>query len=67
MRSVTGYDSRPDTYEHIGVVRAYLLEIVRGLLHRSQVHLNIQRFGYGDEIEGLLRRTARLFDSPDSH
>lgn len=150
------YDSRPDTHEHIGVVRAYLLDVVRDLLARAHVHdqsklespevgvfdeftpklrdstygsdeyegfraamgeglkhhyaanshhpehygdgihgmdlldlvemlcdwkaatmrhadgdldrsitVNRERFGYGDEIEGLLRRTAERFTPPD--
>ena len=32
------YDSRPDTYEHIGVVRGLMLEVVSDLLERSHVH-----------------------------
>lgn len=32
------YDSRPETYEHIGVVRGYLTEVVTQLLDRAQQH-----------------------------
>lgn len=33
-----GYDSRPDTYEHIGKVRGYLTQAVENLLRRAQRH-----------------------------
>lgn len=32
------FDSRPDTYEHIGVVRSYLNDAVKQLLDRAQGH-----------------------------
>ena len=32
------YDSRPDTYEHIGVVRGLLNEVIAGLLRRAHLH-----------------------------
>lgn len=32
------YDSRPETYEHIGVVRSLLAEVVKELLDRAQGH-----------------------------
>lgn len=32
------FDSRPDTYEHIGKVRANLSKVIRSLLHRAEVH-----------------------------
>ena len=32
------YDSRLDTYEHIGVVRSLILEVVSDLLKRSHTH-----------------------------
>jgi hypothetical protein len=32
------YDSRPETYEHISVVRGLLLQVVHDLLHRAHVH-----------------------------
>lgn len=32
------YDSRPDTYEHIGKVRQYLSQFVRQLLTRADTH-----------------------------
>lgn len=32
------YDSRPETYEHIGVVRSFLAEVVKQLLDRAQAH-----------------------------
>lgn len=32
------YDSRPDTYEHIGVVRRYLTAVVKELLDRADGH-----------------------------
>lgn len=32
------YDSRPETYEHIGVVRGFLAEVVKQLLDRAQAH-----------------------------
>lgn len=31
---MTTYDSRPETYEHIGVVRGHLLDVVKELLYR---------------------------------
>ena len=34
------YDSRIDTYEHIAVVRMYLMDVVEQLIHRSLVHDN---------------------------
>lgn len=35
---MNAYDSRPETYEHIGVVRGYLAEAVKHLLDRAQQH-----------------------------
>lgn len=35
---MTDYDSRPDTYEHIGKVRAYLTDAAARLLQRANVH-----------------------------
>lgn len=35
---MSGYDSRPDTYAHIGQVRGLLLAVVRDLLERGHVH-----------------------------
>lgn len=35
---MTDYDSRPETYEHIGVVRSYLSAVVKDLLDRAQGH-----------------------------
>lgn len=35
---MTIYDSRPETYEHIGVVRSYLMGVVRELLDRADGH-----------------------------
>lgn len=32
------FDSRPATYEHIGTVRGYVLEVVDSLLTRAHVH-----------------------------
>lgn len=32
------YDSRPETYEHIGVVRSYLTKAINELLQRAQDH-----------------------------
>ncbi len=32
------YDSRPETYEHIGVVRSYLMTVVKELLDRADGH-----------------------------
>lgn len=32
------FDSRPQTYEHIGVVRGYLAQVVKQLLDRAQDH-----------------------------
>jgi hypothetical protein len=32
------YDSRPDTYEHIGKVRGYILKAAQNLLQRGQAH-----------------------------
>lgn len=34
----TSYDSRPETYEHIGVVANYLHEVVKELLDRARDH-----------------------------
>lgn len=34
----TPYDSRPDTYEHIGVVRGYLLKVATALMERAHEH-----------------------------
>lgn len=34
----TAYDSRPETYEHIGVVRALLGEVTKELLDRARDH-----------------------------
>jgi hypothetical protein len=33
-----GYDSRPDTYEHIGKVRVFLTRAVENLLARAEAH-----------------------------
>jgi hypothetical protein len=33
-----GYDSRPDTHEHIAKVRRYVLEIVHDLIERAHEH-----------------------------
>lgn len=33
-----GYDSRPETYEHIGVVRDLLGEVIKALLDRARDH-----------------------------
>jgi hypothetical protein len=35
---VSGYDSRPDTFEHIGKVRALLLGLAVNLINRAHVH-----------------------------
>lgn len=35
---MTDYDSRPETYEHIGVVRSYITVAVKELLDRAQDH-----------------------------
>lgn len=35
---MAAYDSRPETYEHIGVVRGYLADVVKQLLDRAQDH-----------------------------
>lgn len=35
---MTAYDSRPETYAHIGVVRGYLAEVVKQMLDRAQAH-----------------------------
>lgn len=35
---MTDFDSRPDTYEHIGVVRANLTDVVKELLERALNH-----------------------------
>lgn len=32
------FDSRPDTYDHIGKVRANLNRVIRALIHRAEVH-----------------------------
>lgn len=32
------YDSRPDTYHHIGVVRSYLGQVIKELLDRADGH-----------------------------
>jgi hypothetical protein len=34
----TGYDSRPDTYEHIHKVREFMGEAIQALQHRAHVH-----------------------------
>ena len=39
------YDSRPDTYEHIGKVRGYVLQAVNNLLQRAHVHDNSKLSG----------------------
>lgn len=36
--ATTGYDSRPDTYDHIGKVRYYLGRVVGNLIDRANVH-----------------------------
>lgn len=35
---MSDYDSRPDTYEHIGKVRAYVGRAITGLLARADAH-----------------------------
>lgn len=34
----TSYDSRPDTYEHIAIVRGYLLDTAKDLMERAHTH-----------------------------
>lgn len=38
MPTDTGYDSRPETYEHIGVVRSLLGQVIKELLDRADGH-----------------------------
>jgi hypothetical protein len=38
MTNEPSYDSRVDTYQHIAVVRGYLLEVVSDLLYRAHDH-----------------------------
>jgi hypothetical protein len=55
------YDSRPDTHEHIGVVRGLLLDVVRDLLARAHVH--DQSKLESPEVEVFDEYTPKLKDS----
>jgi len=61
------YDSRPDTYEHIGQVRGLLLQVVRELLDRAHVHdaskLADPERAMFDEFTPKLRETT--YGSPE--
>lgn len=55
---MTVYDSRPDTYEHIGKVRAFLTEAAARLLQRANAHDASKLVD--PELEAFDRMTPRL-------
>lgn len=63
------YDSRPDTHEHIGMVRGYLTSVIMDLMQRAQVHdrskLQEPELSVFDEFTPKLRGTT--YDSPEYH
>lgn len=55
------YDSRPDTYAHISVVREHLHQAIRELLHRAAVHDESKLVS--PEVEVFDEYTPKLADS----
>ena len=63
------YDSRPDTYEHIALVRAYMLAMANELIRRAHVHddskLRSPEVEVFDEFTPKLRELT--YGSPEYH
>lgn len=68
---MTIYDSRPETYEHIGVVRSLLTEVVKQLLDRADGHdaskLDDPERAMFDEFTPKLRDTTFGSDEYKGH
>lgn len=65
------YDSRPDTHEHIAIVRGYLLDLVAELIERAHEHdfskLQEPERGMFDKYTPLLRDTTYGSDEYKTH